>query len=44
LTRFWSTRVQVQGDAKVGKIVIHYSSEQDLNRIVESMHTSVSRE
>jgi len=42
LTRHWSTRVQIQGDGKAGKIVIHYASEQDLNRIVEDMHKSAS--
>jgi ParB family chromosome partitioning protein len=37
LTRQWSTRVEVKGSEKRGKIVLHYGSRQDLDRILEAM-------
>ena len=40
LTRQWSTRVEVKGNDQKGKIVIHYSNRQDLDRIIEGMHTT----
>ncbi len=39
LGRYWSTKVEVKGSEAKGKIVIHYSTRQDLDRIVEAMHT-----
>ncbi len=39
LARHWSTKVEVKGSDSKGKIVIHYSTRQDLERIVEAMHT-----
>jgi ParB family chromosome partitioning protein len=39
LARYWSTKVEVKGSESKGKIVIHYSTRQDLDRIVEAMHT-----
>ena len=39
LTRQWSTRVEIKGDEKSGKIMIYYSTQQDLDRILEAMHT-----
>lgn len=40
LTRQWSTRVEVKGNDQKGKIVIHYSNRQDLDRIIEGMQTT----
>lgn len=37
LTRHWSTRVEVRGSERRGKIVIHYSSRQELDRVLEAM-------
>jgi ParB family chromosome partitioning protein len=37
LTRQWSTRVEVKGSERRGKIVLHYGSRQDLDRILEAM-------
>jgi ParB family chromosome partitioning protein len=39
LGRFWSTKVEVKGNDSQGKIIIHYSSRQELDRLVEGMHT-----
>jgi ParB family chromosome partitioning protein len=39
LARQWSTKVEIKGNANKGKIVIHYSSRQDLDRILENMQT-----
>lgn len=39
LGRQWSTKVEVKGTESRGKIVIHYSSRQDLDRILEGMQT-----
>jgi len=35
LQEFFGTKVQIAGTAKKGKIIIHYFSEDDLNRIAE---------
>ena len=40
LTRQWSARVEVKGNDQKGKIVIHYSTRQDLDRIIEGMQTT----
>jgi ParB family chromosome partitioning protein len=37
LTRHWSTRVEVKGSDRKGKILIHYSSRQELDRLLEAM-------
>jgi ParB family chromosome partitioning protein len=37
LTRQWSTRVEVKGSEKRGKIVLHFASRQELDRILEAM-------
>lgn len=37
LTRQWSTRVEVKGSERRGKIVFHYGSRQDLDRILEAI-------
>ena len=37
LTRSWSTRVEIKGSAKRGKIVLHYASRQELERILMTM-------
>lgn len=39
LTQFLSTRVEIKGTEKKGKIVIHYSSLESLNRILDGMHS-----
>lgn len=35
----WSTKVEIKGNANRGKIVIHFSTRQDLDRILEGMQT-----
>ncbi|MCM2277989.1 MAG: ParB/RepB/Spo0J family partition protein [Oligoflexia bacterium] len=37
LTRHWSARVDVKGSERRGKIVIHYASRRELERILETM-------
>jgi ParB family chromosome partitioning protein len=37
LTRAWSTRVELKGSERRGKILIHYGSRQELDRILESL-------
>jgi ParB family chromosome partitioning protein len=37
LTRQWSTRVEVKGSERRGKIVIHYATRQELDRLLEAM-------
>lgn len=37
LTRQWSTKVEVKGSERRGKIVIHYGSRQEFDRIVENI-------
>ncbi len=39
LARYWSTKVEIKGTESRGKIVIHYSTRQDLDRILEDMQT-----
>jgi ParB family chromosome partitioning protein len=39
LARHWSTKVEVKGSDSRGRIVIHYSTRQDLDRILEAMQT-----
>lgn len=39
LARQWSAKVEIKGTEKRGKIVIHYSNRQELDRILETMHT-----
>lgn len=39
LARQWSTKVEIKGTESRGKIVIHYSTRQDLDRILEDMQT-----
>ncbi|MBY0469851.1 ParB/RepB/Spo0J family partition protein [bacterium] len=38
LTRFWSTRVELKGSESRGKIILHYGSREELDRILSSMH------
>jgi ParB family chromosome partitioning protein len=37
LTRSWSTRVELKGSERRGKILIHYGSRQELDRILENL-------
>ena len=37
LTRQWSTRVELKGSERRGKIVLHFASRQELDRILDSM-------
>jgi ParB-like chromosome segregation protein Spo0J len=37
LCRHWSTKVELKGSERRGKIVIHYASRQELDRLLESM-------
>lgn len=37
LTRQWSTRVEMKGSERRGKIVVHYASRQELDRLIEAM-------
>ncbi len=39
LSRHWSAKVEIKGNEKRGKIMIHYSNRQELDRILESMQT-----
>ena len=39
LGRHWSTRVDIQGNQKKGKVVIHYFSQQDLDRILKALES-----
>ena len=39
LARFWSAKVEIKGNDQRGKIVIHYATPQDLDRILEGMQT-----
>jgi ParB family chromosome partitioning protein len=42
LTRQWSTRVELKDSEKRGKIVVHFASRQELDRILEIMQTRSS--
>jgi ParB family chromosome partitioning protein len=37
LARKWSTRVEVKGSERRGKIVLHYANRQELDRILQAM-------
>jgi len=37
LTRLWSARVELKGSERRGKITFHYSSRQELDRLLEAM-------
>lgn len=37
LARYWAAKVEIKGNEKRGKIVIHYSSRADLERILQGM-------
>ena len=37
LTRQWSTRVEIKGSERRGKIVLHYANRQELDRILAAM-------
>jgi len=39
LARTWSTKVEIKGSENKGKIVIHYATRQELDRILDGMHT-----
>ena len=39
LTRQWSAKVEVKGSERRGKIIIHYASRQDLDRLIEQLHS-----
>ena len=39
LSKAWSTRIELKGSERRGKIVIHYSSQDDLNRILDQIHS-----
>jgi ParB family transcriptional regulator, chromosome partitioning protein len=39
LARQWSTKIEIRGSERRGKIVIHYSNRQELDRIVEDLQT-----
>lgn len=38
LTRSFSTKVEIKGSEKRGKIVVHFASRQELDRILAAMH------
>jgi ParB family chromosome partitioning protein len=40
LSRQWSTKIEIKGSERRGKIVLHYSSRQDLDRILHGMQNS----
>lgn len=37
LTRQWSTRVELKGSERRGKIVLHYATRQELDRLLETL-------
>lgn len=37
LTQHWATRVDIKGTERRGKVLIHYGSRQELDRILEAM-------
>lgn len=39
LQKHWSAKIEIKGNENRGKIVIHYSSRQELDRLVEDMQT-----
>ena len=40
LTRRWSTKIDIKGSDMRGKIVVHYRSRQDLDRVLGAMQNS----
>lgn len=40
LTRTWSTRVEIKGNERKGKIVVHYGSREDLERILVGLQNA----
>ncbi|MGK5087235.1 ParB/RepB/Spo0J family partition protein [Bdellovibrionota bacterium FG-2] len=40
LTRKWSTKVEIKGNDRRGKMVFHYSTRQELDRLIEAMQNS----
>lgn len=43
LTRQWSTKVEVKGSEKRGKIIIHYGSRQDFDRILQNFQETEAK-
>lgn len=41
LTRHWSAKVEINGAERRGKIVFHYSSRQELDRLIEAMQNQI---
>jgi ParB family chromosome partitioning protein len=39
LTRLWSTRVEIKGSERRGKVVLHYANRQELERLLQSLQT-----
>ncbi len=39
LCRHWGTKVEIRGSDRRGKIVLKYTSRQELDRLLEMMHT-----
>jgi ParB family transcriptional regulator, chromosome partitioning protein len=39
LTRHWSAKIEVRGTEKKGKIVIHYRSREDLDRVLSGLQS-----
>lgn len=37
LTQYWSTKVELRGHSQKGKIIFHYASLEELNRLIERM-------
>jgi len=37
LTRQWSQKIEIRGSERRGKIVLHYASRQELDRLIETM-------
>lgn len=37
LTRHWSAKVEIKGSERRGKIIIHYATRQELDRILDAM-------
>ncbi len=40
LTRKWSAKVEIRGNDRKGKMVFHYSTRQELDRLIETMQNS----
>ena len=37
LTKYWSAKIEIKGTERCGKLLIHYGSREDLDRILEAM-------